>query len=264
MLVEVIFFSIVFVLLDHDTTRVREDSTIAVDWLTCLTLNPDDKNACLGDTHSWMVSYSAVSGVLMMLSLIGISVFFLLFRSSILFGWRDFFMKNVFRRKSFRTVGNSQSPQIRHLGLVSPTESMSSHPGLASDHHDHGFGGSPLSSGTAKEESPYSPSTPKLAQGSDYYDVSAYRARPGDAPGPGRYWHPNPNVQAAQREGIMRTLRMARARAQNAIQSQTQGRYPFSSYGGTRSPPALSTQYPHASARDAAELPPDSAVEKDY
>lgn len=258
MLVEVIFFAIVFLLLDSKTTKVHKDSADALTWLTCLISNPDNKNACLKDTHSWMVNYSAVSAVLIMLSLIGICVFCLLFRTSILTGWREWVDQNITHRKGAQPY----SPQIRHLGIVSPAESIRSHsphgPAPGYPHHT----ASPLSAGTAgsdgKAASPYDPTAPKPALGSDYYDVSAYRGRPsGDAAtaAPDRYWHPNPNVQAAQREGIMRTLRLARARAQSAIQGQGQSRYPYAN---------TPSAYPQPPARGAAELPPESSVNKEY
>ncbi|KAK5124117.1 hypothetical protein LTR85_001820 [Meristemomyces frigidus] len=89
-LVDVIFFSIVFVYLDGLQSSVVNDWQKVEPWLECLVLNPTDKNACLSMVSGWLVSESTVVAVLVLLSLASIQCFIFLTRPSVFSAWVDF------------------------------------------------------------------------------------------------------------------------------------------------------------------------------
>ena len=90
-LVDVIFFSIVFVYLDGLQSAVKKDFTKVEPWLLCLALHPTNKEACLHLVDEWLVSESTVVAVLLLLSLAGVQVFLFLTRPSIFGAWVEFF-----------------------------------------------------------------------------------------------------------------------------------------------------------------------------
>lgn len=65
---DVIFFSIVFVLLDNDQSSVAEDPTQSQAWLVCLMANPTNKNECLEESSKMVLGIATVSAVLILLS----------------------------------------------------------------------------------------------------------------------------------------------------------------------------------------------------
>jgi hypothetical protein len=90
-LVDVIFFSIVFVDLDNLQTDLVSDWKRVEPWLECLAFNPTDKRACLPLVSGWLINESTVVAVLILLSLAGLQVFLFLTRPSIFPAWYDFF-----------------------------------------------------------------------------------------------------------------------------------------------------------------------------
>ncbi|KAK5113076.1 hypothetical protein LTR62_003655 [Meristemomyces frigidus] len=88
-LVDVIFFSIVFVDLDHLQASLSSDFTRVEPWLECLAFNPTDKTQCLPLVSDWLVNEPTVVAVLLLLSLAGLQVFLFLIRPSVLTGWID-------------------------------------------------------------------------------------------------------------------------------------------------------------------------------
>ncbi|KAL1303655.1 hypothetical protein AAFC00_007011 [Neodothiora populina] len=92
-LVDVIFFAVVFVDLDRLISKLKKDHDRAEPWILCLMAHSGAKSQCLKLAEQWLLKESVVRAVLIMLSLIGIQLFFLLFRWSLLEGWRDFFTK---------------------------------------------------------------------------------------------------------------------------------------------------------------------------
>ncbi|KAI7211144.1 hypothetical protein KC333_g7818 [Hortaea werneckii] len=91
-LIDVIFFSIVFVYLDSIQMSVKNDWQKVEPWLLCLAAHPTDKNQCLHLVSPWLVSEATVVAVLILLSLAGIQVFLFLTRPSIFPAWKEFFM----------------------------------------------------------------------------------------------------------------------------------------------------------------------------
>ncbi|KAF2723225.1 hypothetical protein K431DRAFT_220288 [Polychaeton citri CBS 116435] len=109
-LVDVIFFSIVFVYLDGMQQSVTQDWTKVQKWTICLAMHPTDKNACLQEVDGWLVSESTVVAVLILLSLTGIQVFLFLTRPSVFSAWVDFFREKFMDRQEF--VSLDATPEI--------------------------------------------------------------------------------------------------------------------------------------------------------
>lgn len=112
-LVDVIFFSIVFVSLDGMQSRVFDHMDKVKPWLVCLAANPTDKNQCLDLVQGWLVNEPTVGTVLLLLSLAGLQVFLLLTRPSIFPEWWNFIRSKLSssrRREEF--VSLDAKPEI--------------------------------------------------------------------------------------------------------------------------------------------------------
>ncbi|KAK4499685.1 hypothetical protein PRZ48_010203 [Zasmidium cellare] len=100
-LVDVIFFSIVFVYLDGMQQSVVRDWTKVMPWLGCLANHPNDKDQCLHLVQGWLVNEPTVVAVLLLLSLAGVQVFLLLTRPSVFPAWWDFLRSKSSHRQEF-------------------------------------------------------------------------------------------------------------------------------------------------------------------
>ncbi|TKA83893.1 hypothetical protein B0A55_00108 [Friedmanniomyces simplex] len=171
-LVDVIFFSIVFVYLDGLQSSLTSDRRQIEPWLECLAFNATEKDKCLGLVTGWLVNEPTVVAVLILLSLTGIQVFLFLARPSIFPAWYDFaqekfsskrqeFVSLDARPGNMRSQSGSQLAKYDHvrghqsttfemqkpqlntlsidLGSKSPTQTMLSSPSEAYRspiHHD--------------------------------------------------------------------------------------------------------------------------------
>ena len=112
-LVDVVFFSIVFVYLDDLQNSITGDWQKIEPWLACLvfatnqTTGQSDKGQCLYLVDGWLVNQPTVIAVLLLLSLAGIQVFLFLTRPSIFPAWIDFF-KGRFRSPEFVSLDARQ------------------------------------------------------------------------------------------------------------------------------------------------------------
>ncbi|KAK0387643.1 hypothetical protein NLU13_3888 [Sarocladium strictum] len=97
---DVIFFSIIFVFQDNAVQRVKEDPTLAEDWILCLFESKGDKNKCLSHAGSIVVSEATVMAVLLLLALNGIWLLLFLGRWSMAKGWVELFRKPFNRNKA--------------------------------------------------------------------------------------------------------------------------------------------------------------------
>jgi hypothetical protein len=164
-LVDVIFFSIVFVWLDGLQSSVEKNLTKIEPWLTCLVLHPTDKDACLPLVGNFLVNQATVIAVMLLLSLAGLQVFLFLVRPSFFTAWAEFFQSKFTSRQEFVSLdarqhtmrnnskqdlinyhrghestafemqkpagSNSLSLDIESKGMFSPTETTVSSPGEA-------------------------------------------------------------------------------------------------------------------------------------
>lgn len=107
-LVDVIFFAIVFVYLDGLQSSVPNDFQRVMPWLMCLVKNPTNKNECLPEAQDYLVNEATVVAVLLLLSLAGIQVFLFLTRPSIFPAWVEFFRHHFTSRQEFVSLDARQ------------------------------------------------------------------------------------------------------------------------------------------------------------
>jgi len=88
-LVDVIFFAVVFVYLDKLEESMLHDYTRVLPWVLCLIENQGDRNPCFQYSHKWLISEPTIGAMLLMISLLGIELFVLLFRWSLIAGWKE-------------------------------------------------------------------------------------------------------------------------------------------------------------------------------
>lgn len=65
---DVIFFSVVFVFQDATVSNVKEDPSLALDWITCLTVNRGNKDVCLDKSDSLVIPQATAVAVLILLA----------------------------------------------------------------------------------------------------------------------------------------------------------------------------------------------------
>ena len=88
-LVDVIFFSVVFIWLNSVSSHAAEDIQLALPFLTCLLRHPVEHDECTPLAEALFVNKSTVIAILIMLSLAGLQTFILLVRASMFRGWVD-------------------------------------------------------------------------------------------------------------------------------------------------------------------------------
>lgn len=98
-IVDVIFFSIIFVFQDNTVQAVKNDQTVASSWVTCLLTHNADKNKCLKEASALVVNEATVGAVLLLLSINGLWLALLLGRWSMVTGWGELFMNVPNRNK---------------------------------------------------------------------------------------------------------------------------------------------------------------------
>ena len=64
-MVDVVFFSIVFVYMDGMQASIKTDLSRVEPWLACLANNPNDKNACLSLVNGWLINEQTIIAVLL-------------------------------------------------------------------------------------------------------------------------------------------------------------------------------------------------------
>jgi hypothetical protein len=136
-LVDVIFFSVVFIWLNDITSHALENVDEMGDYLKCLLKSPTDPEPCFPLGQSLAVDQSTVTAILMMLSIAGLQVFLLLGRRSMITGWRDFLRKKFSKNREFVSL-DARNPtedvrpfELKNFEPQSPPN-VHSPPGLAS------------------------------------------------------------------------------------------------------------------------------------
>ncbi|KAF2217408.1 hypothetical protein CERZMDRAFT_119367 [Cercospora zeae-maydis SCOH1-5] len=127
-LVDIIFFTVVFIRMDTMQNGAKNNYAKVVPWLACLASNPTDKNQCLHLVNDFVVAEPAVAAVLFMLGFAGFEVFFLLTRPSIFPAWLDFFRSfGRPKRQAFVTL-DATPPDLTRSTSHSASESALSSP----------------------------------------------------------------------------------------------------------------------------------------
>lgn len=65
---DVVFFAIVFVFQDNTLQNIKNDPTVAADWIKCLAFSGGDRDACLSYANGFVVSIATVGAVLILLA----------------------------------------------------------------------------------------------------------------------------------------------------------------------------------------------------
>lgn len=142
-LVDVVFFSVVFIWLNSIQSHATEDLDDLQPYLQCLIFSYPKVDPCLQYGQSLAINQSTVIAILMMLSIAGLQVFFLLLRWSMLKGWFEFFKSKFSKNREFVSLDakhyqeNSKTYELRKFeqaDLQSPPHAFSS-PGFT-DHRD--------------------------------------------------------------------------------------------------------------------------------
>lgn len=110
-LVDVIFFSVVFVYLNSVESSASQHIEDAMPWLICLVTHPNDRSKCYALGQKLFVNSSTVIAVLMMLSIGGIQVFFLLVRTSVFTAWGELIKSKFSSKREFVSLDAKQYTQ---------------------------------------------------------------------------------------------------------------------------------------------------------
>ncbi|KAK0660957.1 hypothetical protein DIS24_g2989 [Lasiodiplodia hormozganensis] len=100
-LIDVIFFSVVFVYLDTQEHDALHDPKRVLPWVLCLMHNPNEKEKCFDVAQGMLVDQATVTAVLVMLALAGVQCFILLIRWSMFTGWKTWFQEKFSGNREF-------------------------------------------------------------------------------------------------------------------------------------------------------------------
>jgi hypothetical protein len=140
-LVDVIFFSVVFIWLNSVTSHAVDHVEELAPFLFCLMENPNKPDPCFPLGQDLAIDQSTVTAILIMLSIAGLQVFFLLSRWSMVTGWRDLIRTKISKNREFVSLdARNPTEDVRHFELKSfepqsPPSAYTS-PGLASPRSD--------------------------------------------------------------------------------------------------------------------------------
>lgn len=145
-LVDVIFFSVVFIWLNSLQSHARDDLQDLQPYIQCLIKSPFDAQPCLQYGQALAINQSTVIAILMMLSIAGLQVFFLLLRWSMLTGWVEFFKSKFSKNREFVSLDAKhyqEHPKNYELRKFEQTDLQSPQHGLSSPDFDSHRDGTP-------------------------------------------------------------------------------------------------------------------------
>jgi hypothetical protein len=116
-LVDVVFFSIVFIYLNAEENHASGDLKSAMPFLGCLMENPAEVEKCYKLGQALFVNQSTVIAVLMMLSLAGVQTFILLVRSAMFPAWLEFFRSKFGSQREFVSLDAKQYTDVKTYEL---------------------------------------------------------------------------------------------------------------------------------------------------
>ncbi|OCK84677.1 hypothetical protein K432DRAFT_288381 [Lepidopterella palustris CBS 459.81] len=100
-LVDIIFFSVVFVYLNSVESSASKHMDKSMPWIICLVSNPDHREKCFHLGQDLFVNMPTVIAILIMLSFAGIQCFVLLGRASIFKAWYEFLRSKFSSKREF-------------------------------------------------------------------------------------------------------------------------------------------------------------------
>lgn len=264
-LVDVVFFTIVFVKLDSMQLSVLKDYEKVAPWLACLAANPTDKNQCLHLVQGWLVPEAAVAAVLLLLSLAGFQVFLLLTRPSVFTAWLDFFWgREPNNRQEFVSLDATQDNIARSSSKAGLVEYQRGHQNTAfemqpkppqvttQDLGEKEFGESTLSSPEDSCQSPLQRGqSPAVGTPIDFSPPHHNRGQlppeyigpitPSPAGTPGSPLNANAYSNPYHRPGFARDGSIdyfIDSRTSNSISEERQYHHPAASFSKPRAPPS--------------------------
>jgi hypothetical protein len=134
-LVDVTFFSVVFIWLNSIQTHATENIADIQPFLQCLMISYPAMDSCFQYGQDIAINQSTVIAVLIMLSVAGLQVFFLLLRWSMLTGWVEFFKSKFSKNREFVSLDakhyqedprNYELRKFEQTDLQSPPHAFSS------------------------------------------------------------------------------------------------------------------------------------------
>lgn len=133
LLVDIIFFSIVWIELDDAITKIHAGKTDhLMPFLACIIINPSlkDRATCYPLGQEALISERISVSVLLLLALTGLQTGVLMIRTSMYVGWKDLFSSHFGRRKEFVSLDakrDSSDPRaVPMMGIGSPTPRVTS------------------------------------------------------------------------------------------------------------------------------------------
>ncbi|KAH7399291.1 hypothetical protein BKA66DRAFT_407056 [Pyrenochaeta sp. MPI-SDFR-AT-0127] len=136
-LVDVIFFSVVFIWLNSLTTHAKDNVAELRPYLLCLMQNPTKPDPCFPLGQDIAIDQSTVIAILMMLSIAGLQCFILLLRWSMITGWIEFFKGKFSKNGEFVSLdaknytGNPRNYELKKFEPQPPPSALTP-PGIAS------------------------------------------------------------------------------------------------------------------------------------
>jgi hypothetical protein len=128
-LVDVIFFSVVFIWLNSLTSHAKNNVDELKPFLLCLIGSPTKPEPCFPLGQDLAVNESTVIAILMMLSIAGIQVFVLLARGSMFTGWFDLFRSKFSKNREFVSLdARNLAENSRNYELKKFEENAIQHP----------------------------------------------------------------------------------------------------------------------------------------
>lgn len=139
---DVIFFAVVFVLLDKANADTEANHKRAQPWISCLIAHPDDVSQCFALGQSYLVSQNTISGVLIVLSLVGPGNGLILLNWGFFTAWKQWFKSRVGHGDEFESIQSGPPPKPS-VNMANDGEhqldQLDQH-----DQHDHHDSGDPM------------------------------------------------------------------------------------------------------------------------
>ena len=102
LLVDIIFFSIIWVQLDNNINRARSgDLTRFMPYLLCLFESGGDKSKCFALGQQAVIGEKVATAILMLISLTGLQTGLMMARSEMFTGWYQFFKSKLVKKREF-------------------------------------------------------------------------------------------------------------------------------------------------------------------
>jgi hypothetical protein len=133
LLVDIIFFSIVWIELDDAITKIHQGKTDhLMPFLACIIINPsmEERARCFPLGQEALISEKISVSVLLLLALTGLQTGLLMIRTTMWVGWKDLISSRFGRRKEFVSLDakrDSSDPRIiPMMGMNSPNPRITS------------------------------------------------------------------------------------------------------------------------------------------